>query len=1047
MGILSPHLLPHRASALAALCLLLASPVPAQKSAVRFERLASQQSLSQSTVNAIVQDPQGFLWFGTQDGLNRYDGQSFRLYKNIAGDTTSLSDNAIWSLLRSRSGDLWVGTRHGGVNRYLVSRDAFEHLRHDPSDASSLSDDNVSAIFEDSRGTLWVGTLGNGLNRLDPGSAGFIRYRHDPSDSTSLSGNIVWSIVEDLDGTIWVGTWNGLSEFLPAAGQPGRFRRHMSDPKDPRTISHNNIRTLLVDRRGVLWVGTWGGGLNRFDQKTRTFSRYLHATGVPWSIGSNQVLSLFEDSKNVFWVGTGDRGLDILNRESGVFSHYRPDPADPTSLSNETVCSIYEDAAGSVWVGTGAGGVNHFDRVKIKFSLYRDDPDDPADMQGNDVWAIMEDLAGELWVGTYGTGLNRFDRKRNLWKHYGSGPPLTSNRILALCESRDGDVWIGTEGGGLNRFDRATETFTAYRHRSGDRGSLIQDEVTAIREDRQGILWIGTNGSGLERFDPARGVFEHFPPRLQDSGALASGAIMSLYLDRRGDLWVGAGDGGVHRYDSRTGRFTRYGYSAQPGKGLNNNTVLSICEDQSGDLWFGTFGGGLNRLAPSTGRFEYVTEAEGLPNNVVYAILPDWKGSLWLTTNRGIALFNPEDRRFRVYDVTDGLQGNEFNQGSACRLRSGEIAVGGINGFNLFHPDSLRDNLYVPPVYLTSFQLFGKAFNPGLPLTVLDELELSYSQNFFSFEYVALNFVAPEKNTYAYKLEGLDPEWVMAGTRRFASYTNVDPGSYVLRVKGSNNDGIWNEEGVRIRVTVTPPFWKTWWFMLLVVVSLGAIGAALYRYRVNKLLEIERIRTSIATDLHDDIGSTLTEMALISDVGVRTLRTEGGAVPPPDTEKVATVLKEIGTTSRGLIDAMNDIVWAVNPEKDSFEFLLLRMKTHATRMLEAKGIDYQIDIPAELSHLQMSLVVRRRLFLIFKEALNNALRHARPTMVTLAVRREGKTLIMKLTDNGLGFDPSSGFLGNGLRNMQQRAASVGGELQIASAPGAGTTITLRSPIR
>jgi signal transduction histidine kinase len=492
-----------------------------------------------------------------------------------------------------------------------------------------------------------------------------------------------------------------------------------------------------------------------------------------------------------------------------------------------------------------------------------------------------------------------------------------------------------------------------------------------------------------------------------------------------------------------TGRFQSYIASPSEKNGPSTNTILSLYEDRDNILWIGTYGGGLDRFDRATSRWEHFTEAEGLPNNVIYGILPDDGGNLWLTTNKGLARFHPATAAVKTYDVHDGLQGNEFNQGSYHRSRRGEMFIGGINGLNAFFPDSVRDNPYPPPVYLTSFRVFDKPIALATPLPETREIVLPHDRNFFSVEFVALSYTSPQRNQYMYILEGLDEAWRDAGTRRYTTYTNLDPGSYTLRIRGSNNDGLWNMEGTMVSITIVPPYWKTWWFRILAVLGAGALLFLMYRYRVQKLLEIERIRTAIATDLHDDIGSSLTEIALFSDLGLRELRARP---TPAEDGKLGSILADIGTTSRNLIDAMNDIVWSVDPKNDSFDFLLVRMKMHASKMLDARGINYEIDIPEELSSLKLPLGYRRRLFLIYKEAINNILKHARPTTVSLSMRREGRTLMMTIVDDGIGFDPSSPAAGNGLHNMQERARTLGGEITIASARTRGTAIALHAPI-
>ncbi|HCV43784.1 MAG TPA: hypothetical protein DGH68_09900 [Bacteroidetes bacterium] len=751
-------------------------------------------------------------------------------------------------------------------------------------------------------------------------------------------------------------------------------------------------------------------------------------------------------------MGTSDCGLNRYDASTDDFTVWRHDPTISTSLNNDIICSLFEDRSGILWIGTGAGGVNWYDRKRTRFPHYRDDQNNPDDIDGNDVWAITEAGKNELWIGTYGKGVNRFDMMKNRFVHYRFDPvdsySISHNNILSVCATRSGEVWIGTEGGGLNHYDRSRDRFVRYRYNPQDPNSLGRDEVTRILEDSKGNLWIGTNGGGVDRFDVVTQTFHHFVTEEKNPASLGGMSIMALFEDRHGSIWVGTWGGGVSRYDWETDSFVRFQNNPDDPRSLNNNTVLSLFEDSEGALWIGTLAGGLNRYDRNTRTFTHYAEGDGLPNNVIYGILPDDRGNLWLSTNKGVSKFNLARRIFKNYDVSDGLQGNEFNQGAYYRSRSGRLFFGGINGFNAFFPDSIHDNPDIPPIMLTSFKVFDVPFQLWQSITTTNSLGLSHDQNFFSIEFVALNYTSPEKNKYSYMLEGLDENWVNAGTRRYASYTNLDPGSYTLRVKGSNNDDVWNDRGVAVAIVITPPYWKTFWFRGIVFVLVAGLLFSMYRYRVKKLLEIERIRASIATDLHDDIGSTLTEIALFSDVGIKEIRslTTGKPITGGEAEKVTTLLEEIGRTSRTLIDSMNDIVWAIDPKNDSFEYLLLRMKTHAARMMEAKGINYDIEIPAELSELELPLGFRRRFFLIFKEAINNIIKHAHPTKVQLTIKRERHSLIMTVTDDGVGFDPRTAGQGNGLRNMQERASALGGSLSIASAIAGGTTITLRTRI-
>lgn len=1029
------------------------STLLAQPAELKLQHLTLREGLSQSTVYAIVQDAQGFMWFGTQDGLNRFDGYTITVFKHDPADSNSIADNSIWSLLSDSRGDLWIGTLRGGVDRYVLAENRFIHYTHRANDSTSISENNVISMFEDSDGALWFGTLNNWLNRFDRTTQRFSYFVFDAASAESLQSNTVWSMSEDRHRNLWVGTWRGVRRL--SLDDPHRaFQSYHHHPHNRASLAGENIRVVFTDRHGTVWIGTWGAGLDRYDERRDGFTHFVHDPKNPRSISSNFILSIYEDTKGNLWVGTNDAGLNKYDPATQTFDCYRTNPHDATSLNNDQVSALWEDRSGILWIGTGAGGVNIFDWRKNRFTHYRDVLDNPHDLNGNDVWAILEDREGILWIGTYGNGVNRFDRRRNTITSYTFNPKnprsLSHNNVLSMCEGSDGSVWIGTEGGGLNRFDRKTNSFIRYKHDPANPNSISLDEVTALHEDRVGNLWIGNNGGGIDRLELRTNQVYHYRPKENDPNALSGTSVMCIAEDSRSTIWVGSFGGGVHVYNSRTNSFVRPRVFTEQAPRLSATTVLSIRESNDSVLWIGTQGSGLygfrlDRGMP-TGQFKHYTEASGLPNDVVYGILVDNRGRLWLSTNKGIAKFDPRTEVFRTYDVNDGLQGNEFNQGAYFKSARGELFFGGINGVNAFFPDSIKDNLYVPPVYVTSFKVFDKDLPLRGSVTATKEIQLSYDQNFFSFEFVALSYSSPDKNRYMYMLEGLDKNWIAApALRRYASYTNLDPGSYVLRVKGSNNDGIWNTAGVAMEITIAPPYWKTWWFRILAALTVAAILYGMYRYRVTRLLEIERIRSSIATDLHDDIGSTLTEIALYSDVGLRELRARKRSADGAVT-RVESLLEDIGTTSRGLIDALNDIVWAVDPKNDSFEFLLLRMKTHAARMFDAKGINYEIDIPEELSHLHLPLGFRRRFYLIFKEAVNNIIRHAHPSKVLLRIRKTGRSLVMTIVDDGRGFDLTLANEGNGLTNMKKRAESLNGSLSIHSAVAKGTTVRLEATI-
>ncbi len=810
---------------------------------IRFDRISIEEGLSQSVITTIFQDSQGFMWFGTQDGLNRYDGYEFKIFKQDVENPYGLTADFILSIFEDSAGALWIGTNGGGLNKFDRETEQFTPYFNDPTDPDSLSSNFVNEVYEDHEGTLWIGTDGGGLNQLDRETGRFIHFQNDPENPQSLGANTVTAIYEDSEGILWIGTnEGGLNRF---DRETNLFTIYQNDPKDSQSISSNYVTSIIEDRAGMLWIGTNNAGLNRFDREKGTFLSIRNNPHDPQSLSNNTVTAILEDRASVIWVATNGGGLNQFDRKTRSFIRYQYDPKSSQGLSNDQVFSLYEDRAGVLWIGTFGAGLNKFDPEKHKFVLYQSDPENPNSLNNNQIWAIREDRQGVLWIGTNGSGLNRLDRETGEWRHYRNDPnnrkSLSNDWVQSIYEDREGNLWIGTAMGSLNRFNRETQEFTAY-------GNL--PTILTILEDQSGVLWVGSLGGGLSRFDQETEQFSTYLTDNNDPFSITGNAISILYEDREGQLWVGTYNG-LNRFDPETEQFIRYQTTGDPTS-LVSNAVLSIHQDQKGTLWIGT-AGGLDKFDPTIEGFIHYREKDGLPNEFIYGILEDDDGNLWMSTNKGIAKFNPEKETFKSFDSNDGLQSNEFNQGAYLKSSSGEMFFGGIEGFNAFYPDQITDNIYNPPIVITEFQLFNETVEIGSdtplkkPIDQTTEMTLSYQDDFFSFEFAALHYSRPEENRYAYIMENLDKDWNYVGTRRFAGYTNVPPGEYTFRVIGSNRDGIWNEAGASINIIVTPPFWQTWWFriVLAVVVIGGTFGGFALRVRA---IESQRRHLEVLVD-------------------------------------------------------------------------------------------------------------------------------------------------------------------------------------------------------
>ena len=783
------------------------------------------------------------MWFGTQEGLNRFDGFEFRVFSNNIADPTSISDETIRTLIEDRSGTLWIGTDAGGLSKYDGEQESFTNYLHDPNDPNSIASNKIRAIYEDRDGYLWVGTDGAGLDRFDPRSETFEHFPYDPSADDSLAGAHVWSILRHSDGTLWVATDNGLSR-MGANGDS--FVNYRHDPDDESSISGDGVRALFEDNDKVLWIGTQSAGLNRFDPRRGTFDRFQHDPDDPLSLSANRIQTILQDDAGVLWIGTIE-GLNAWNPATGGFDRYLHDPSDPYSLSDDSVLSMYQDRGNILWIGT-FDGVNLWNEATRAMLHYRVDADDPQSLSENAVTSFAENRDGSIWVGTFGGGLNLLDSAGERFSQLKRSPTnpnsLSDDRVMALHVDDDGIVWAGTQTGGLNRYDRESGLFEVFRHEPDDPASLSSDGVTYLLGSRDTGLWVGTFGGGLNRFDRQAGHFTRYRHVPSDAATLSSDRILTLFEDSNGSIWIGTYGDGLNRLDPRTNTVTRIPAEPKRPDGLSGNEIYAIEEDERGDLWVGTKNSGLNRWRRSdreAGRvsFQRFNELNGLPDSTIYSAKWDNQGRLWLSTGRGLSMLDIDTLEFANFDISHGLQGNEFNLSAGLLASDGRLFFGGVNGFNAFEPNDLRNNQRPPPVAITRF------LGPDSPIDLEEfrsggTVNLSHEQDTVTFEFAALDYAAPESNRFMYKLEGLDEDWVDAGTRRHVTYSNVPAGDYAFHVKAANSDGAWNEDGARLQFRLNAPPWKTWWAFAIVFLAIGAMftywGS---NYRARKKVERE----------------------------------------------------------------------------------------------------------------------------------------------------------------------------------------------------------------
>lgn len=809
----------------------LANAAPARP---EFVRLSMEQGLSQSTVQAFAQDGDGFLWVGTQDGLNRYDGSSFTVFRNLPKEAGSLIANDVRALCTDRDGNLWVATV-AGLDRFDRTRGVFVHYRHDAANPRSLLSNRTLSLFVDRDGAVWVGT-NRGVSRYDRATDDFTCYQNDPANPDSMLEGAVHAVGADESGTVWVGCAKGLNRFNR---ESGTFTRFINDPNNPDSVSANGIRSILPDRGGI-WICTYTGGLNRYDAASGKFEHFSNDRNDARSLGANETRTVVRDRSGTLWVGTSGGGLNRFDPATRTFERILHDPGNPRSLGGDRVWTLFEDRAGSLWVGTETNGISRSDPTGGLFQVWHNDPQRPDSLSNDNVWSILEDRAGNYWIGTDG-GLNRFDLatgKAVTYRHDPNNPAsLSNNRVWMILEDRSGTLWIGTEGG-LNRFDSKRGTFERFLRDPANPDSIAGDDIRCVYEDRDGMIWICAITGGLSMFDPKTRTFTNYRYDAKNPGSLSDNRTVYVTDDSVGTLWVGTDGGGLNRFDRTTKTFVRFMNNPADPASININNAFHWREDRAGNFWVATWGGGLNRFDRQAGRFTAFTTREGLPNNTIYGIVEDGDGFYWLSTNQGICRFDPRTGACRNFDLRDGLPGNEFNENAFFKNGKGEIFFGGVKGLVRFDPRAVSTNAYVPPVVVTGFEKFGRPVSGFDPRSVV---RLASYENVIAFEFSALNFIQSEKNRYAYRLENFENEWVDAGTRRYASYTNLAPGEYVFHVRACNNDGIWNETGASVRLIVAPPLWRTWWaYTLYVVLSFASIGAVI-RFQTNRV----RVRASI----------------------------------------------------------------------------------------------------------------------------------------------------------------------------------------------------------
>jgi signal transduction histidine kinase/ligand-binding sensor domain-containing protein len=828
---------------------------------VEFEHLSDKDGLVNSSVTSIIKDSYGYMWFGTFNGLSRYDGYNFTNYLNDPKDSSSISDNQIHILFDSKDSTLFIGFAYGGICTFNRETETFTRYRHNPKDPRSLGHDYVYSIFGDKKGNIWVGNQA-GLDKFDPKSKSFTHYA--PSEAGLF---FVSSMTEDEEGNLWLyGIGQNLYKFNPVKGT----FESIAIINSYNANNSSQGTSLKYDSRGNLWVGTEGYGLVKYNPKTGKKEIYSGENG---KLKSNFVFSIIEDSQGKIWIGADGGGLCRYIYETDSFEAYEHDPNNLSSLSGNGVYSIYESNPGTIWVGVYASGLNVYKRDKQKFEKFTSKGTPGYCLSNKSVLSIAEADDGKIWLGTDGGGLNLFDPKTNLFKYYTTGNSIIHSDIIkSIYKDKEKNLWLGSYGKGLGKVNFEKGKIRKFRGNLKANGqTILNDHVWAILESSDSRIWLGMINYGINVYDLQKDKFSYYP---FDTAAFAkaTSSMNVIFQDSKNRIWIGTQTQGAGYFDSEKNDFVRFKYEDGKAGSISSNHVCDIFEDSKGDIWFATVKGGLNRLLNiEKKQFEVFTMKNGLPSNNIHSILEDDHNRLWLSMDKGMSSFSIKDKKFVNFDIEDGLQSQEFNIHCALKTKDGYMYFGGIQGFNRFHPDSINFNTTPPIVALTDFKIFNKSIAPNQALNgnvhltkaigLAREITLTREDFIFSIEFAALDFTSPSKNKYAYKLIGFNEQWTYVNAdKKFATYTNLDPGEYTFKVIACNNDGIWNNEGASIKIIVLPPWWLTWWFRSAMIL-LGGIIVMVFLYlrlrnirETNKfLVEEVKKRTAELNDANENL--------------------------------------------------------------------------------------------------------------------------------------------------------------------------------------------------
>ena len=1022
---------------------LAVSRIVPQSSFPEFQHISMEQGLSQSNVNCILQDSKGFLWLGTKDGLNRYDGYTFKVYQNSPTDSNSISDNYITALAEDRLGNIWVGTLDGKLNRLnnnnqhikifdLIIDPLFNENNSGRPESlpcyPNFNNRTITSIMCDREGMIYAGTWGNGFFRYDLNTKSFSKHFFFLEDINSVSSNNILSIVQDAEGTVWIGTLGGGLNKLEIKKENEADKEELIFTKNPfGIIVNDNISSLLVDNNN-LWIGSFGG---------------LYKLNIPCgtiqNVGSSseKITGLSIDGSGNIWLGTFGRGIEKFDTLKKEFSNYINNPSDQRSIDDNDIVSLTVDRTGLIWAGTFSGyGVNKLNPHKFRFNYYQPEPQNKNGLNDKIINSITGDPEGNIWIGTYKGGLNKFNKVTHSFEVFRNIPSennsISDDYITSVFTGKNEKIWAGTFDKGLNLYDKATGKIIRFKHDPSDNKSISSNQVTSIAGDMKGNVWIGTISSGLNKAVYSNGIYSfiHYMKNELYFGGIPDNGIKGLYNDSERNLWASVSGGYLLRYDFKNDEFITYRININLGRTAE---IISFCD--TGELiWIGTNGNGILKFYKKEGQL-IPENSYSLNGRTVYGILNDNKNNIWLSTDNGIIKYNTLQHSIAAFNLNDGLQSLRFTKGAYYKTKDGEMFFGGINGFNSFYPDSIKAGINVPQTGITSFKVMNK--DVSLESNIIS---LGYSENSITIEFSSFDFTDPQKNQYTYKMAGYDKEWLNSSAgNRSVIYNNLPSGEYTFMLKSSGYAGNWNNTPVILKIIIDSSLYRKWWFILIIIFISVIIISFLVWTRINQFVSVQKLKEKLSADLHDNIGSGLTEISLLSAIG--------SDYPESNITLQRDKFAIIGDRAGELIENMSDIVWLVNPKNRSLKDLILRLKDSYSGLCSSLSISFILMNIEQLDESNIIMEKRQNIYLIFKEGINNSIKYSRCRNIILSVETNNRYFEITLRDDGCGFDIKNKYSGNGLNNMKKRSNESLMQLEIESSERHGTIICLKGKLK